>query len=384
DWQSTSVHPWLAIMIFFCCSKCANNLRNFFHSRPPLVIFLFNLIIFAAALLFLSYWIQYNDMQNPDATKDWNRFLERFASMEICLTGNKSYPFIRRLSAFTIDGDSAIDLPQPVAHAQPRLKLHRMLLGVELDDKQRHALSNYSILIGAISGRLLGLRDRSTAYQVINITAVIPQLPKKRDKICVEMVGPESIFPRTKPPRQCGSPSFDLSRRLLSSGDPTPSLRMSYMYIFKTVYWSSLFFCSSGQPRLKLKYSHNPRLTEMLSTEEKYVAEENLSHTAYAISVLIACFLIYAATFGSHSRNSGLSSAATGGTGGSPMYRSLSLSTDPDNESASLRVRNSLSLSAETSDVFLTQQQQQHHQEQKEQHDLLLMESMDARKINSA
>ena len=43
------------------------NLKNFWSSKPPLVLFMLCLGIFAVVLLTLGYIVKVNDIKNPDA-----------------------------------------------------------------------------------------------------------------------------------------------------------------------------------------------------------------------------------------------------------------------------------------------------------------------------
>lgn len=46
-----------------------DNLKGFASNRPPLVVFMICLGLFAVALLSLAYYIKVNDIQNPDVSQ---------------------------------------------------------------------------------------------------------------------------------------------------------------------------------------------------------------------------------------------------------------------------------------------------------------------------
>ncbi|CAL1534678.1 unnamed protein product [Lymnaea stagnalis] len=66
------------------------NLRGFFNSRPPLVVFMICLASFAIALITFAYIVKTKDMPNPDISEDWNTFLTRVSHLAFCVPHNTS------------------------------------------------------------------------------------------------------------------------------------------------------------------------------------------------------------------------------------------------------------------------------------------------------
>ncbi|KAI8783198.1 transmembrane protein 248 [Biomphalaria glabrata] len=66
------------------------NLRGFFNSRPPLVVFMICLASFAIALITFAYIVKTKDMPNPDISEDWNTFLSRVSHLSFCVPHNAS------------------------------------------------------------------------------------------------------------------------------------------------------------------------------------------------------------------------------------------------------------------------------------------------------
>jgi hypothetical protein len=66
------------------------NLRGFFNSRPPLVVFMICLASFAIALITFAYIVKTRDLPNPDVTEDWNTFLEKLSHLKFCVSNNAS------------------------------------------------------------------------------------------------------------------------------------------------------------------------------------------------------------------------------------------------------------------------------------------------------
>ncbi|XP_005091558.1 transmembrane protein 248 [Aplysia californica] len=67
------------------------NLRGFFNSRPPLVVFMLCLASFAIALITFAYIVKAKDIPDPDVSVDWNTFLEKFSHLQFCLPQNSSF-----------------------------------------------------------------------------------------------------------------------------------------------------------------------------------------------------------------------------------------------------------------------------------------------------
>ena len=55
-----------------------DNLRGFTQHRPPLVVFMICLGLFAVALLSMAYYIKLNDVQNPDVSQVRKSLLKTF------------------------------------------------------------------------------------------------------------------------------------------------------------------------------------------------------------------------------------------------------------------------------------------------------------------
>lgn len=68
------------------------NVRGFFTSRPPLVLFMICLASFAIALITFAYVVRIKDMPNPDVSEDWNTILTKFSGLEFCVTGGATPP----------------------------------------------------------------------------------------------------------------------------------------------------------------------------------------------------------------------------------------------------------------------------------------------------
>ncbi|GFS01373.1 transmembrane protein 248 [Elysia marginata] len=68
------------------------NLRGFFNSRPPLVLFMVCLASFAIALITFAYLVRIKDMPNPDVSEDWNTILTKFSGLEFCVNSGTTVP----------------------------------------------------------------------------------------------------------------------------------------------------------------------------------------------------------------------------------------------------------------------------------------------------
>ncbi|KAK3787042.1 hypothetical protein RRG08_037320 [Elysia crispata] len=68
------------------------NLRGFFNSRPPLVLFMICLASFAIALITFAYLVRIRDLPNPDVSEDWNTILTKFSGLEFCVSSGSNVP----------------------------------------------------------------------------------------------------------------------------------------------------------------------------------------------------------------------------------------------------------------------------------------------------
>ncbi|KAK2161892.1 hypothetical protein LSH36_108g06046 [Paralvinella palmiformis] len=67
------------------------NLKDFAHNRPPVMVFMACLGFFAIILMSLAYYVKLTEeIPDPDIRQDWNQFLKRFAKLEFCIQYNTS------------------------------------------------------------------------------------------------------------------------------------------------------------------------------------------------------------------------------------------------------------------------------------------------------
>lgn len=65
------------------------NLRGFFTTRPPLVVFMICLASFAVTLITFAYIVKTQNLPDPDVKEDWNTILEKFSNLQFCIPHNE-------------------------------------------------------------------------------------------------------------------------------------------------------------------------------------------------------------------------------------------------------------------------------------------------------
>ncbi|CAH1800731.1 unnamed protein product [Owenia fusiformis] len=279
------------------------NFKGFMTHRPPLVMFMITLGVFAVILVSVAYYVKLNDLQNPDV-KDWNNFLESFSTLEFCVTGNLTESSATEETPTTT----------PLSKKSKRDKLHKKghkltTTPVEVyDETQRnHSVSllltveptmefvrqshNITKLSAIVYGHHLGLRG-SRAQEAINVTIDLPvQFNKTHCKnnhcapmqivTCVFFHGTTALFPSTRMPDTCYG--------MNETG-------VEYHAEMDTLPQTSMFKSQVCRNKVKVKadYSFNPSLTMWLSVKDKSVINLHLMHTSYFLFVMVVTLLCYA------------------------------------------------------------------------------------------
>lgn len=63
----------------------SHNVKSFFYSKPPLVVFLFCILSFSVTLLCLALYIQNNPSVKNTDVLDWNRLVQELGELKFCL-----------------------------------------------------------------------------------------------------------------------------------------------------------------------------------------------------------------------------------------------------------------------------------------------------------
>ncbi|XP_052801123.1 transmembrane protein 248-like [Mya arenaria] len=295
-----------------CKWLLCENLRGFISTRPPLVLFMLLLGIFAATLLSLAYIIKTGEYANPDET-DWNDFLSSFKKVQFCMVP---------------DGDNVISGSEPIAHQNMKdvvSKVHDKLPGAASKESTttvtRHDVvqisvpfwvevqptldfvsipHNVSSFSTRMSGQLLGLQG-ADAESEFNVTMKLPFqwnaslcYSKEKCKIvkiktCLVLEAPNHLFPQSR------APSCSLNESVNSTSDIENQFRMVSKQ--RSLVRPLDMVCNS-MPSFTVDHKLDPKLTIMLSLQDQSAINLHLVHTSYFLFVMVITLLAYASVKG--------------------------------------------------------------------------------------
>lgn len=275
------------------------NLKGFASSRPPLVMFMMCLGAFAIVLISLSYYFKFNDIYNPDLTEEWQSFLEKFASVDFCVTRNNS------------------DIE--VGDFEPPLKLHHLYSKIgptadfvrpENDDVVNTSISmwveitptvqfikmphNITYLYTSLNGSMVGLTGQKSD-EAINLTLHLPydwgHISCSSDTghcqawkvlACITFQAPAYLFPSIRQPGMCYG--------MNESGTEYHSKMVA---IHKNSMAGGKKACPES-PHLTIIHSRDPDVNMMLTLEDRSVINLHLMHTSYFLVVMFITLFCYA------------------------------------------------------------------------------------------
>ncbi|XP_059174267.1 transmembrane protein 248-like isoform X3 [Physella acuta] len=311
------------------------NLRGFFNSRPPLVVFMICLASFAIALITFAYIVKTKEMANPDVSEDWNTFLTKFSKLDFCVPHNASmhinasspikvadqspaevYNSLKDkiqdvdavesrqskrsvtnraspVSATLSREDPVTQEPSTTVYSRDSIVNVTMYLNIKVAPTPE-LLSfplNLMHLTATITGKMLDLKESQEHIYVTMIFA--SNLTKSNCEewlgsecrlhtinTCVTFTAPAFLLPHTQKPKQaevCG----DLE-------GVTKNMSAANTAISQNSDW-----CHSGG-HLRVEYSLDDSLTVMLSQQERSLINLHLMRTSYFLFVMVVTMFCYA------------------------------------------------------------------------------------------
>ncbi|KAK7088185.1 transmembrane protein 248-like isoform X2 [Littorina saxatilis] len=287
------------------------NVRGFFVSRPPLVVFMICLGSFAVALITFAYIVKVKDMPNPDVTEDWNTFLDKLTQLNYCVVSEPGATITNasQMVAGASGGQSLKDrLSQllqngvttkqdigtaaaPSAYSPTSVINVTAMMDLELmptPTLQRIASKhNFTFITTTLTGAQLGLYGDRRHLET-NLTIVLPPLGNQSHycqhgacyklSACVTMTSLPQFFPKTQRPdaEETCVKDIDLGGENHFHLEVTPS------YIH----------CVNASI-LSLEHEMDPTLTVML-TMDRSVINLHLMHTSYFLFVMMITLFCYA------------------------------------------------------------------------------------------
>lgn len=288
------------------------NLKGFATSRPPLVVFMVCLGAFAIVLLTLSCYVKVHEAPNRDMSRDWNIFLQNFAELEFCITGNDTEFSVTTASPSTstkattrattqattnVAESSATANSQPTEEGTKNYSVS-LLLYIQPTRSFLSIPHNVTHVAATIHGSDMGLTGPA-AEEAINITAELPNdwnatrcsstygCEVVKMFTCVHFQASTSVFPTSQSPPMCETTNetgVDYHARMAA-------YKPKVMYTPKPSF--TAYFCQS-RPTVKVHYTFNPTLTVWLSLHDRSVINLHLMHTSYFLFVMTVTLFCYA------------------------------------------------------------------------------------------
>lgn len=300
------------------------NVRGFFLSRPPLVVFMICLGSFAVALITFAYIIKVKDMPNPDVTEDWNDFLDGLARVDFCLVStagevagggnvtqlapsapgdilhqvldNVPGSLHKMMGSSDKDGQGAGSTTPPTTTTTAVGSGHFVNVSV-LIEVELHAMktlvklaarNNFTAVSTVLQGYQMGLTDNRRNMGA-NVTLVLPALGNLTTNCqngpscylltaCATLIAPASFFPRTKRP--------DVDEKC----ERDPEVWSNSLHLEVTSDWRQ---CRNAS-FLHLMHQYDPTLTVMLTMQDRSVINLHLMHTSYFLFVMMVTLFCYA------------------------------------------------------------------------------------------
>ncbi|KAI0222843.1 Transmembrane protein 219 [Lamellibrachia satsuma] len=283
------------------------NLRGFVSSRPPLVVFMLCLGLFAIVLLTVANYIQVTELRNPDVSEDWNSFLTSFAQLDFCIVSNVTEVAVSPPATMTSAAYSTRKLkvtPPSIATTTQNGTYPNMagtsnfsvsmLLTIKPTKEFLGDGYNLTYLSGAIYGNDLGLSG-AAADELINVTINVPiEWNMTRcsnlgfcDSVkiftCVHFQAPSFVFPDSMSPDRCENVNDTMSNVDYSARIVAQQRRSHY----------TTYYCRA-RPFIRVHYKLDPTLTVWLTLRDRSMINLHLLHTSYFLFVMMITLFCYA------------------------------------------------------------------------------------------
>ncbi|KAK1159949.1 transmembrane protein 248-like [Acipenser oxyrinchus oxyrinchus] len=255
-------------------------IRNLWSTAPPTTVFLLCLLSLSVTFVGFGLYAQSYEVRNPDVVQDWNKILGALSQLQLCVSengtdGHTPLPDKGQTHASSpmIGHDAADRQTLNSSHSSDDLDSLTLLVPLTLD----LAWPSASLSAGPVSLRVLVLGSQLDLKGVagkksLNLTLMSTWQPLRNGSdteqghTCITVTAPAHMLPGTPLPGAC-----EVGR----GSDPTLGAVASAL--------------SREQPQhtlgcYSIKYTPDPRLTVMLSPEERYLAGQHL--------IIIGVFLL--------------------------------------------------------------------------------------------
>lgn len=286
------------------------NLKGFWTSKPPLVLFMLCLGVFAVVLLTLGYIVKVKKLNNPDA--QWNKVIDGFSNLQFCMQFNKSdanttvidnveppklTDVIGKLHE-KLKGDNSIEVttaatPGSSIYPNDLVPISTQFL-IEIKPTLDFVTIPHNIthLSSSLNGSQLGLEGGNQRMQ-LNLTFALPfqwnntacaQSWCQTVKIltCVHFLAPARLFPTSWQRESCVADNFTGIEYHTSM----QSLKTSQNQLVD-------HSVCKNKPVLKLRQD-DKTFKIMLTIDDRSAINLHLMHTSYFLFVMVITLMCYA------------------------------------------------------------------------------------------
>ncbi|XP_026775765.2 transmembrane protein 248 [Pangasianodon hypophthalmus] len=258
-------------------------LRSRIIHHPPVAVFFMCLLVLAGAFISIGIYSQNHDIRNPDINMDWNQMLGSLADLKFCTQLNDTALLNEKPDMYSPPlVDHADELINNTQQKSDIISVFLLVPLTHVGDYLDHNSISTSLL-----GSQLGLKG-SAGKQSLNISlfleiqtrlsatdsALIQKPSNMQTKpqsynSCLKITAPRHILPQTPSPPQCPS-----NKNLENNRSPV-----------RTFAIQSSKKSSNAPSCLSLKFTPDPKLTVLLTQDEKALVRY---HLLMATIVLLA------------------------------------------------------------------------------------------------
>lgn len=288
-----------------------DNLRGFMASRPPLVMFMLCLGLFAVILLTVGYIVKVRDLHNPDE-KDWNDFLAGFKNVQFCMVwdndyangtvpddsqhiGSKNYNEVISNVHSKLKGDSSQTTQTPSSPEEILMVSVPLWVEVKPTLDFVNIPHNVTHLSTSMNGKQLGIEGENADTE-FNVTLTLPyqwnsslcrsdtNCKVVTIRTCVQLQAPHKLFPHSRKP----------SARPCETTNNSGGIENHFKMVSKrrSAVRPVDIVCNS-MPSFTMNHESDPSLAIMLTLQDKSAINLHLMHTTYFLFVMVITMLCY-------------------------------------------------------------------------------------------
>ncbi|XP_028401020.1 transmembrane protein 248-like [Dendronephthya gigantea] len=270
--------------------RYCRNLTAFIVSKPPCVVFTICLCCLAIALFWLGYYINNNDVVDPEAEKDWNDFLTSLSNVQFCIDKVNSKVNQHRPKSIndTKKRGQNSKYESPTSTYGLQLISIPLKIGVHVRNKDHFLHGNITHLTALMDAPTVGSglfrRKMNLTFSLSKVWDTEERKCNKKNNLCklpqgyfhscVTILAPREALPEWKP-ETCNSTSFSSLTNMKALTKKSQHSK-----------------CESGAV-IYFKHPVDLEVREKLSVDERAKANLHLQVTSYFLFILVISSIIY-------------------------------------------------------------------------------------------